>query len=580
MKDKVVKIIKHILLLIVVISIISCNQKSTDKQEYKNYFTTKVDARAADYVDIIDNKNIDTHLYLSYIYGISQNVYKWVDIGKKNYYSLVALTGGFLPTKNINNSSLYEGLYTSANVTNKLNQKMIVYAPKEYFNDDGIGNVTSINYENKKNGYTAKTAPIIFSVATEDFEEVYPGLCEEQLIEKGYVYVICGVRGYNSQDEDKNIYTGKITNMVADLKSAIIALRSNNEVIPGDMDKIIAIGKKAGGNLVAILGVTGDMPEYYEYLYENGTIGVTNNGDGTYNSAFHDNIFASYVVSPTTDIENLDMENAWLWNSNSDLNINRFETELQAKLAKSYVEYINSLHLKNEKGEELNLDDERSGSYYNEILNLLTTSLNNEIEQNNFNVEKTYGIKADSFLYYNEDLKKYEFIDLASFVEDVADEKNKKRNVLGFDDINKETENRIYGQNKDKGTHFSNSVVNVLKDNYNELSKLEGFNKETVDEYIREVTDEINSEIVEEQKRKTNPVQILLEIGGYKINNPNKYLKIRNAFLDDNYMFVNSYNLYLASLNKNIKSEYELLWREKVDLIDKNFLEWIESISK
>lgn len=51
--------------------------------------------------------------------------------------------------------------------------------------------------------------------------------------------------------------------------------------IPGDKDRIISIGTSGGGQMSSILGASGNMPEYYEYLYEAGALGVTKNADGS-----------------------------------------------------------------------------------------------------------------------------------------------------------------------------------------------------------------------------------------------------------------------------------------------------------
>ena len=60
------------------------------------------------------------------------------------------------------NSEVYQGVYINGNIINLNYQTMLVYAPSEYFDLDENGDVISVNDKNTVNGYTAKTAPIIF----------------------------------------------------------------------------------------------------------------------------------------------------------------------------------------------------------------------------------------------------------------------------------------------------------------------------------------------------------------------------------------------------------------------------------
>ena len=70
------------------------------------------------------------------------------------------------------------------------------------------------------------------------------------------------------------------------MKSGVIALRANRDVIPSDTDRIISVGTSGGGQMGSIFGASGNMLEYYERLYAAGALGVTKNDDGTYLSAF------------------------------------------------------------------------------------------------------------------------------------------------------------------------------------------------------------------------------------------------------------------------------------------------------
>ena len=83
-------------------------------------------------------------------------------------------------------------------------------------------------------------------------------------LKEGYVVCIPGSRGANSTvtRDGKTIYTGTAPNGLLDLKAAIRYLRYNDEVIPGSAERIIIDGTSAGGAMAALVGATGDRPEY------------------------------------------------------------------------------------------------------------------------------------------------------------------------------------------------------------------------------------------------------------------------------------------------------------------------------
>ena len=91
---------------------------------------------------------------------------------------------------------------------------------------------------------------------------------------------------------------------------------------------------------------------------------------------------------PITDIDNADIAYAWMRvNSGetgvhtndpfpTDADFTEFQLALQEDGAAAYVDYLNSLGLKDADGNELTLDGIRSGSYYDAILNNMTIALN------------------------------------------------------------------------------------------------------------------------------------------------------------------------------------------------------------
>ncbi|MBQ3646007.1 MAG: hypothetical protein II960_05320, partial [Synergistaceae bacterium] len=167
-------------------------------------------------------------------------------------------------------------------------QKLNVYIPEEYFNGQSI------------NGFTAETAPILMPNSVGGY---FPG---KQLIpandtqhgganislmglSTGYVVITPAIRG-------RTLKNGKAPALIIDYKSAVRWVRHNKENLPaGDTEKIISNGTSAGGALSSLLGATGNAKNYDEYLNEIGAFDE------------RDDIFASTVYCPITNLENADM---------------------------------------------------------------------------------------------------------------------------------------------------------------------------------------------------------------------------------------------------------------------------------
>lgn len=125
-------------------------------------------------------------------------------------------------------------------------QTLNIYVPEAYFNDGSI------------NGFTAKTAPIFLpnavggympaKAATYDAKRVGGSNKPNAILtalSKGYVVASVGARGRTLEKDGK--HTGKAPAAIIDLKSAVRYLHFNDDVMPGDANKIISNGTSAGG---------------------------------------------------------------------------------------------------------------------------------------------------------------------------------------------------------------------------------------------------------------------------------------------------------------------------------------------
>lgn len=588
------------------------------------------------YASKVVNKTIAPELYLDYKKGIEEKVYKWIKSDDGKYYTLAYIDENGEPVKReeakinvgannqegidngkgsdmpggggmpggkgmpnggmpggimemmMKNADVMQGVYINANITNLSYQTMLIYAPAEYFNVDENGEVLSINYENEKNGYTASTAPIIFLNECGGWRSSSPRSCETSYIDEGFVYVTCGARSRDAMDETNSYHTGKAPMQMADLKSGVIELRANDTVIPGDKEKIISIGTSGGGQMSSILGASGNMKEYYQYMYEAGTLGVTKNADGTYLSFYKDNIYAAQNYCPIADIENADMAYAWWWVDLVDDGgiyngeITDFEKRLQELAAEKYVEYLNSLHLKDENGNALTLTGIRSGSYYDAILKNISDALNRFVANGEINVDEAYG-DYSSWLAKDEN-GNFNVTDLRGFMIGTGLVNQRNKAIPGFDSKDKSAENNAFGRDDADTVHFSKSMAEIMKDNYEELSKLSGFDKEVVDAYIDDVIDGENATYISNQTALLNATHILLGIDGINAVDPVKHYRNRSGTADQHTSFGVGFNILTAARMKGIDIDYALVWNmghgSNEGTSTGTFIDWVNSISR
>ena len=632
------KFLVLILTCIILLNLLSCNNSnkgntSTSQSDNSKSLTNENNndslntySEASEHVYGVVMATIDPVIYLDYKKGIDEKVYKWIKSDDGKYYTFAYIDESGNPVKSqeakinvgannqesidngnkpnralpqdgkmpggmremiMKNRDVMQGVYINANITNLSNQTMLIYAPAEYFNADKDGNVISINYENKKNGYTAKTAPIVFLNECGGWRSSSPRSCETSYIDEGFVYVTCGARSRDAMKDD-DTHSGKAPMQMVDLKSGVIELRANDSVIPGDKEKIISIGTSGGGQMSSILGASGDMKEYYPYMYEAGTLGVTKNNDGSYSSIYHDNIFAAQNYCPIADIENADLAYAWWW---VDLvsdggiyngQITDFEKKLQELAANDYIKYLNSLHLKDENGTNLTLTGLRSGTYYDKILNNISDALNKFVMNGEINVEETYG---DSTSWLTKDKEgNYIITDLKGFMIGTGLVNNRNKAIPGFDAKDKSAENNAFGKPNTDTVHFSKSIATIMKNNYDELSKLNGFNKEQVDSYIEDTLDGEDASYINNQTALLNATHILLGTDGYKAVNPVKHFRNRSGTADQHTSFGIGYNILTAARMQGIDIDYSLVWNMEHGSSEGTstgtFIDWVNRISR
>ncbi|MBQ1490707.1 MAG: hypothetical protein IIZ39_02000, partial [Blautia sp.] len=270
------------------------------------------------------------------------------------------------------------GVRYCENILSEEFQYLNIWIPAAYVNEDG-----TFNWEAEVNGYTAATAPIVFRNNCAGWFSSSPendgeNMCSfNEIISSGYIFVSCGARSRNANNgeaEPNHVSVGKAPAPIVDLKAGIRFLRLNQGVIPGDTDHIISIGGSGAGEMSTLVGATGNMSEYYPYLYAIGAAGIEHDADtDTYTSTINDDVFGCMAYYPITDIDNADIAYAWMRvNSGedgvhtndpfpTDADFSQFQLALQEDGAAAYVDYLNGLGLKDEEGKELTLTGIREG---------------------------------------------------------------------------------------------------------------------------------------------------------------------------------------------------------------------------
>ncbi len=259
----------------------------------------------------------------------------------------------------------YEGIVYVKNPVDTVHQRMNIYVPEAYFQGGSVG------------AYTAQTAPVFFPNQVGGYMPGLPGTAQPAAegpgagrpgtvaaaLLRGYVVASPGARGRTAAN-------GKAPAAIVDLKAAVRYLRFNDPAMPGDAEKIISNGTSAGGALSALLGASGNHPDYEPYLQALGA------------AAARDDVFAVSAYCPITNLEHADAAYEWLFGGVNDykkIELSMLDYKVQRKevagtltpaqiavsaaLKPTFPAYLNGLNLKSPQGQPLTLDASGNGSF-------------------------------------------------------------------------------------------------------------------------------------------------------------------------------------------------------------------------
>ena len=180
---------------------------------------------------------------------------------------------------------------------------------------------------------SGEKAPVFFPNAVGGYMEAMPILPEvypdgsanaaAEALARGYIVASPGARGSLTKVEDR--WVGKAPAAIVDLKAAVRYLKTILPEVGGDPEKIISNGTSAGGALSALLGISGDAPEYEPYLEAAGAVSGS------------DRIFASSCYCPIVNLENSDMAYEWQYGHLTP------DCAVSAELKKAFPAYVDGL---------------------------------------------------------------------------------------------------------------------------------------------------------------------------------------------------------------------------------------------
>jgi len=623
-------------ILIIFLSLVTMVSSLTAFAEEHENILPDASAYAAD----ISSSSIDASLYLDYSAGIDAGVYQWVLSEDGLYYTLCSVDENGTPITmtesainvGANNAesidlgkgagmgglggfdrgnapdgahgskdgmggkgrggmmdgagTVYQGVYINANITNVQYQTMLVYVPAAYFTTDEAGRVTGIDRDAVIGSYTAATAPIVFLNECGGWRSSQPKSCDTSYIQQGMIYVTCGARSRDAMDEN-GLPSGKAPTQLVDLKSGVIQLRSNADVIPGNTDRIISVGTSGGGQMSSAFGASGNMSEYYPYMLEAGVLGVAQNADGTYTSVYPDNIYAAQCYCPIADIENADLAYAWWWVDLVDDGgtlgtFTAFDVRLQELEAETFIDYINGLALTDTEGHALTLTGLRSGSYYDTVLNNVSEALNAMVAAGQIDPASAYP-EAGSWLTQDE-AGAWHVTNLRGFMIGTGLVRQRNKAVPGFDTMDKSAENNAFGTVNDTAVHYSATVASILQTHYDELSVLDGFNQAQVDDYIADALTGENAAFIATQTNLLNATEIMLGNNGLAAVDPAAYWRVRSGTADQHTSFSVGFNICLAAQSMGMEADYHLVWNmghgSNEGTSTGTFIDWINEICR
>lgn len=445
-------------------------------------------------------------------------------------------------------------------------QKMNIFVPKIYMKESG-----EIDLAGTKNGYNAKTTPVVFENNSAGYMEmINVGLGQERCyakpyLDQGYVYISCGNRGSMSTDQEGNA-CGKSPMNLVDIKTAVRFLRHNRENLPGNMERIISVGWSAGGAMSTLLAVTGDNPNFDTYLEENGAFMEES-----------DAVFAAQIYCPIIDLEHADFAYEWMFAADHVSEwtgeFTPFQKALSKKLQERYITYFNSLKLKNPEDGSLLIigEDGRSGSGYEYLMKKLSESATiyiKKLEAGEVDESDSVQEYVDRFQWLSWDGKEAKISDLDTYV---LNHRRRMKSCTSFDMFTMDScENKVFGSKEKQMMHFNweiGEAIGELKEDFPEEYEI----------YYASYMEAKGDQELEKRKYLINPFNF---IGTEEKTNLAEHYRIRVGAKDPDTSFTISMSLACRLAEAGKPVDYQLVWNQPHCEADYpgEIIDWIENL--
>ncbi|MFC4231345.1 subtype B tannase [Parasediminibacterium paludis] len=357
----------------------------------------------------------------------------------------------FVSSKYVSQSQTYQGKLIKVRAYEKIiyvkhpvdsNKQVInIYIPEEYFVGESINgfntNTAPIFFPNHIGGYMSAD-PAKFMVTEQSTPNSMNNRTVLYALSKGYIVASAGARGRLTKDLDgHNI--GKAPAAIVDLKAAIRYLKFNDQIMPGDANKIISNGTSAGGAISSLLGASGNHPDFGPYLT---ALGAANASD---------DIFAVSAYCPIINLENADMAYEWQLSNIHTFDfrgkkgdLNNEELGVSQDLKKMFPPYLNQLSLKNVNGDLLTLDSNGNGNFKEIVKAFIVKSAQKAVDS---------GSDLTHYSFLNIVHNKVMFVDFDGYMQYIG----RMKTPPAFDALTSSSfENNLFGNETVNSRHFTN----------------------------------------------------------------------------------------------------------------------------
>ncbi|MEU6352460.1 esterase [Streptomyces sp. NPDC047072] len=501
-------------------------------------------------------------------------------------------------------------------------ENLSIYVPGAYLtataNSDGTTHTATVNPKGTVGEYSGRTAPIVIPVNTPGYSAQSPATSYSyssvsKYLEAGHIYVWPGLRGRNTSTSTRS---DAAPWGVTDLKAAVRFLRYNRSVLPGSTDDIVLFGMSGGGAQDTVVGASGDSPLYEPYLR---TIGAAM--EDAKGRPLSDAVAGVMAWCPITSLHEANLSYEWNMGQFASTGTRASGTWTSAyskDLAKAWPTYVNRLGLRDEHGRRLKLTESDSGtylagSYYDYLIEVITTSLNNFLSDTTFpytvttqggppgsgqtGTSTTYDTVDDYIAYLNTDSTwvTYDATTNTATVSGlggfVTSQKTASKPVGAFDGYSRgQTENGVFAMGLDAPAHFAPLTRDVVKANEARYATYSDWNSD----YGSAAYDSDfakKDSVGKDMAWRTdayNPLYFLSPaFGGYRRSQVARHWRIRTGIMQGDTGNTTEINLLLALQNYGIRDvDFATVWAqghtqaERTGDSTTNFISWVESITK